>query len=1438
MLSAAQGDSHMMPGESPPRSARLEEVMTILRRESPAEDRDLLLEFAPLVFADMPLRIALELPPAAVAARLMSHFRYVAREIPPPHQLYRGLPGIHVSVWNPDDETARSLGGGTGLPVETTIVQTHTADRPFIFDSLLNYFQRSGLRVYSAIHPMFTVRRQWERIVSFGDVREEGGRESYCFFQIEPLDSKERVRRVEHEVFSLLKAVFLSVDDFDDMRRACRDLVKRLRSPRGDESQLRSSREFVEWLLQDNYIFMGTVSYEVEPDGRLTRADETAGGAFVDPTLLPIVFPGVAEHLEGHLHLRPDDTRIIDLDFCTSATAIYHLEPIEDMSLREWDESGRLRRLTFLLGRFARGAFTQRADQIPILREKQRWLLRRSGAAPHSYIWRRIRATFNLLPKSELLYADVEDLKRIIDRIVHVASDDEVIVQGRQGPGYEVLYVAFSRLRYSYRTERELGRALGKAFGPVAFSTSVGAGAVSVLIFYFDAERLDRDVNIDEARQLAVSLVTTWEDRVSAALEAAFGEREGRYLFRRYVTRETRSGIYREATAPEEVPADLERLENLESRLDVRVDPRTAEQAVVILYTVRTLDLTDILKTLQNLGLTVVEELRIPLTLPEGRRCYIYRFQVEAPSERIRALLEGEQRVVEALRALDEERATDDSLNGLILSAGLGWRDVEVLRTLRNHLLQIRPHWATETVSGVLVRNAAVAGALYRSFAARFDPRLEGDRQAAMEGADAELMGALEGVARLVEDEVLNAFGDLIAAAVRTNAYQRPERPVFSIKVNSSRPQSMPSPRPMFEIYVHSRRLEGIHLRGGRIARGGIRWSDRYDDFRTEVLGLMKTQMVKNSVIVPVGSKGGFVLKGHLPRRPALDDYLADRYREYVSGLLDVTDNRENGRILHPPEVVRHDDDDAYLVVAADKGTAHLSDTANEVSSQYGFWLNDAFASGGSVGYDHKKMGITARGAWECVHHHFRNLDLDIQKDPFTVVGIGDMGGDVFGNGMLLSRAIRLVAAFNHLHIFLDPDPDPERSFAERQRLFALARSSWRDYDPSLISPGGGVFDRSAKAIPLSREARALLGTNARSASGEEVIRKILTARVDLLYNGGIGTYVKSSKEDHADVGDRGNDRVRVNGNEVRARVVGEGGNLGFTQLARLEYWAGGGLINTDAIDNCGGVSASDHEVNIKVLLDMLCKKGVIQGRDERDRIFLEMTDDVADLVLAANAEQALALSLDGLRSIRDYESFVHLIDDMAGAGLLSRSDEFVPRRRELLASRQRGRGLPRPLLGVLLGYAKISGQQLLLETDLPDRPAARPFLEGYFPRLLREHFSQHFEDHVLKRELVATAAVNYVVNRGGVTLLSRLTRGAEVSIGDAVAAWVDVDRASEAGVLREALRAARRPAAEEQEALLEVEDALAAAARDRLDGGAGDGGAATVRAVRDRLAL
>ncbi len=1409
----------MITSDMERRAQRLSQLTDALVRLAPAEDRDLVLSLVPVVFSDMPDRIALGLDVDVLARRVHSHFRFITREIPPPTQLYRGVPGLHVSVRNLSEEEAKATSRGADLPLETTVVQTHTVDAPFIFESLKHYFSKAGLRVFSAIHPIFTVRRQWERVVWTGGPHDDGSQEVYCHFQIERVDSKDRLRRMEHEIYSVLKCVFLAVEDFKPMATVVKEAAPRLRSKVGDEKELASARDFLAWLTDENYVFLGTARYRPGEQGRAERIQDSVRGVFKDDTLLPVVFPGLIEDIESRIIPQEGDNRIFALDYCKNASAIYHLDPIDYIVLREWGQDGSFVGAKVLLGRFARGTFTQRADKIPLLREKAEWILKACDALPNSHLHREIRATFGRLPMRELFYAPASSLKAVIEPIVYMMGDDEVAVNCREGAGYAALTVAFSRLRYSYGVEESLKQALGETFGPVSFHTSVDCGAVSLLLFYFDNERLDRPVEVEEVRQIAIPLVTTWEVRVAAQLEAAYGEKEGRRLFYRYVRVDTRSGLYREVTPPEEVPQDVKHLENLESRLEVRMVPRTSDSAGLYLYSIRPLGLTGILRSLQNLGIQVTDEMKIPLALPESRHCYLYRFEISSAPERIKALHEDVERFKDALRAVDEGRAADDPLNGLILLAGLTWRQVELIRTLRNHLMQIKPHYNFETVNGVLLRNSNVTAALWNSFAARLDPALSGDRATAMQAGESGIQAAIQTVSNLAEDEVLRAFDNLIRSVIRTNFFQVPERPVFSIKVDSRKVEGMPSPRPMFEIYVHSRLLEGIHLRGGKVARGGIRWSDRHDDFRTEILGLMKTQMVKNAIIVPVGSKGGFVLKGELPARPALDSYLIDRYREFVSGLLDVTDNIINGRVLHPPEVVRHDEDDPYLVVAADKGTAHLSDTANSVSGQYGFWLGDAFASGGSVGYDHKQVGITARGTWECVKHCFRLLGMNIQKQPFTVAGIGDMAGDVFGNGMLMSRATKLVAAFNHAHIFIDPDPDVEKSYAERERLFYLPRSSWRDYDISLISKGGGIFDRSAKAIPVSPEIGRLLDIEATSVSGEEIIRRILLARIDLLYNGGIGTYVKASSEDDADVGDRSNDRVRVNACDLRCRVVGEGGNLGFTQKARLEFSAKGGLINTDAVDNSGGVDMSDHEVNIKILLDMLVKRGVIQDKAERNHILAEMTEEVAELVLADNENQARAITLDGLRSAARYTEYVALVEELVNSGIINRANEDIPTRDELLESPTRKGGFPRPLLAKLLGYSKMWAFESVMHTPLPDSDAARPFLDSYFPKLLRERFASHFTEHVLRREIIATAVVNHVINSGGVALVRKLMTIAKTSINEAIAAWIEVDRVSGAKSLRGQILSAGFDAQKEHEVLLEMEQLLESGARAILEG-------------------
>ena len=1398
----------MITADPARRQTVLNEIQGILAAKARPEDRSLLEAFAPIAFGGMPDTMALQLSPVALAARIQGYFALVAHTMPPAHQLYRGLPGLHVVARNPSDEETDTTGSTHGGHYEVSIVEIHTPDAPFIFESLKHFFQKQGIRVLSAVHPIFSVRRQWERIVWIGDAKAAGSRELLCQFRVERIEQQERLRRIEHQVYSLIKTVFLGVEDFGAMRRNLQELRTRLRGRPGHPDGTDSAQGFLDWLLADNYVLMGVLRFQRSPEGY--EPDLVAAlGAFREPDLLRVVFPGLMEEERRHATPADDDSRILDIDYRVNASAIHHVEPVDDFVVREWGPQGELEAATLVLGRLAKSAFTAKADGIPLLKQKLEWLQQASGATVNSHTFRETRAIFNHFPKRELLYTGVTFLKDIIDKMVFLSSDDEIAVSVRPGEGYHAVSVAFSALHYSNKAEQDLGAALAMEFGPVVYHTWADCNGTALLVFYFADATLEHDLDPARVREITAAVISTWEDHVASALEHSFGSTEGRRLFKRYVRQESRSGLYRELTKPAEVPDDLRSFEALEGRLELGVRPDTAEGLTLKVFSPSPMSLTDTLRTLQNFGLKVMEEVNIPLLLPEGQRAWLERLRIEADAAVIATIERDSERLRDGLRAIQEEHATDDPLNALVLLSDMTWREVEVLRTLRNHLLQIRPAYNSETATSVILRNHAAGGALFRTFYAKFSPALEGDREAAMARAGDALHAALRDVGSLFDDEILRGLENLIEAAVRTNFYQRPQRPVVSIKVESAKVTGMVSPRPLYEVYVHSPLLEGIHLRGGMVARGGIRWSDRHDDFRTEVLGLMKTQMVKNSIIIPVGSKGGFELKGSVPPRPALDAYLIDRYREFISGLLDVTDNLVDHQVIHPPDVVRHDRDDSYLVVAADKGTAHLSDTANRVSAQYGFWLGDAFASGGSNGYNHKKEGITARGAWECVRHHFRNLGVDVQTEPFTMAAVGDMSGDVFGNGVLRSRTTRLVAAFNHQHIFLDPNPDAETSFVERQRLFALPRSSWRDYDTSLISVGGGVFDRSAKSIALGPEVRTLLDLDEAEASGEDVVRAILRARVDLLYNGGIGTYVKASGEEHAEVGDRTNDRVRIDATELRARVIGEGGNLGFTQRGRIEYWYAGGLINTDAVDNSGGVDMSDHEVNIKILLDLLMRNGVLADSGERNQLLASMTDEVSDLVLADNASQALALTLDGIRSARRFDPFVDLAQELVAAGILDRHDDAVPSREELLAGPARERGLPRPLLCVMLGLVKNWAYFKTLESSLPDADIAQPLLVSYFPAKMRESYRDHLALHPLKREIIATGAINRLINHAGVGFIHRLSAATGAEVGDVVHAYLVADRETGADAVRQRIRAAAGAASDEQAQLVAVEDAL-----------------------------
>ncbi len=901
---------------------------------------------------------------------------------------------------------------------------------------------------------------------------------------------------------------------------------------------------------------------------------------------------------------------------------------------------------------------------------------------------------------------------------------------------------------------------------------------------YITPAKPDENFDMESLERALTRIMLPWNAKFSHLLARRFGEKDGALLAMKYA--DSFSEGYHPLVHPRFAVRDVESMERLfrngEETADLwgpfRIKDRFFRLQV---YSFREVNLNELMPVLENLNLHVLNEVDFQVEA-EDREVFIKSFSIHIDAEESNGGLR--QRLLDAFQALREDRLEDDYLNRLIVLTGLSWKEVDVLRGYRNYYSQLDSPYSKRRVDMSLVNNFRAAVLLFRYFEARFRPVPEWkdllDREEkALSPLRLEFLEELNSIADITEDKIIRTLFNLIDSTVRSNFFQRENAADFfiSFKINALGIIDMPAPRPLYEVYVHARDMEGIHLRGGKVARGGIRWSDRQDDFRTEILGLMKTQMTKNTLIVPVGSKGGFTVKLPFSGREEGAELSRRAYERLMRGLLDLTDNLVGGKIKRPASLIVYDEEDPYLVVAADKGTAHLSDVANAVSESYKFWLGDAFASGGTHGYDHKKLGITARGAWVCVQRHFRELGTDIQKEPISVVGIGDMSGDVFGNGMLCSRKIRLLGAFNHRHIFLDPNPDPEVSYKERVRLFKLPRSSWDNYDPGLFSPGGGVFQRSAKEIKLSEEVRNWLGTRHETIDGDGLVRLLLKAEADLLWNGGIGTYFKASVEDDDDVGDRSNAATRINANELKALVVGEGGNLGFTQLARLEYALQGGRINTDAIDNSGGVDCSDHEVNLKIFLGQIRyqgKKGMLL--EERNRLLEDVTEEVCGDVLRNNYHQSLCLSLDQLRCARDVYPFLDLTDYLVNKGLLDRDGEFLPAGKIVLSRSERV--LCRPELSILLAYSKMDLYQELLKNDLADIMESPYFLEAYFPEPVGRVAGSQVGDHPLAREITATMVTNYVTDRAGCTFGYRSAVQTGASLFEAASTYLVFDTA------------------------------------------------------------
>ncbi|GAA2457491.1 NAD-glutamate dehydrogenase [Streptomyces glaucus] len=1300
-----------------------------------------------------------------------------------------------------------------GWTCSHTIVEVVTDDMPFLVDSVTNELTRQGRGIHVVIHPQFVVRRDVTgKLVEVlapqrtGDLPHDAHVESWIHVEIDRETDRADLKQITADLLRVLSDVREAVEDWGKMRDAATRLAEGLPGEPLPEDlpapQVEEARELLRWLADDHFTFLGYREYQLRGDDSLAAVPGTGLGILrADPHHADDAGHPVSpsfERLPADARAKAREHKLLILTKANSRATVHRPSYLDYIGVKKFDEQGNVVGERRFLGLFSSAAYTESVRRVPVIRRKVEEVLERAGFSPNSHDGRDLLQILETYPRDELFQTPVDELQAIVTSVLYLQERRRLRLYLRQdeyGRYYSALvylprdrYTTGVRLRIIDILKEELG---GISVDFTAWNTESILSRLHFVVRVPQGTELPELSDADKERIEArlVEAARSWADGFAEALNAEFGEERSAELTRAYGNAFPEG--YKADHSPRSAVADLVHLEQLGDAGDGRdfalslyepVGAAPEERRFKIYRKGDAISLSAVLPVLNRLGVEVVDERPYELRCAGRGIAWIYDFGLRLPRSQSGGDHFGDdarERFQDAFAATWTGKAENDGFNALVLSAGLTWRQAMVLRAYAKYLRQAGSTFSQDYMEDTLRNNVHTTRLLVSLFEARMSP----DRQSAgREIVDAlleELDAALDQVASLDEDRILRSFLTVIKATLRTNFFQtesdgRPHDYV-AMKFDPQAIPDLPAPRPAFEIWVYSPRVEGVHLRFGKVARGGLRWSDRREDFRTEILGLVKAQMVKNTVIVPVGAKGGFVAK-QLPDPSAdRDAWLAEgvaSYRTFISALLDITDNMVAGEVVPPPGVVRHDGDDTYLVVAADKGTATFSDIANEVAQKYDFWLGDAFASGGSAGYDHKGMGITARGAWESVKRHFRELGVDTQSQDFTVVGIGDMSGDVFGNGMLLSEHIRLVAAFDHRHIFIDPKPDAAVSYAERRRLFELPRSSWADYDTGLLSPGGGVFPRTAKSVPVNAHIREALGIEDKvtKMTPADLMKAILKAPVDLLWNGGIGTYVKASAESHGDVGDKANDAIRVDGRDLRVKVVGEGGNLGLTQLGRIEFALHGGRINTDAIDNSAGVDTSDHEVNIKILLNGLVADGDLTVK-QRNKLLAEMTDEVGRLVLRNNYAQntalanALAQSKDMLHAQQRFMK--HLVRE----GHLDRALEFLPSDRQIRERLSAGQGLTGPETAVLLAYTKITVAEELLRTSLPDDPYLKGLLHAYFPTALRERFPERIDTHPLRREITTTVLVNDTVNTGGTTYLHRLREETGASLEEIVRA-------------------------------------------------------------------
>lgn len=1290
-----------------------------------------------------------------------------------------------LRILNPADE-------GLSWAGDRTVVEIITDDTPFLVGSLTGELSRRRLTIHLAVHPQLASRRDaggaFLEYVPLGTEGEDVLQESVMHFQIDGLGSQSELVELETALRKVLSDVDVAVQDWPPMRDAGVRAIEGLKAQADklDADELEETVAFFQWVVDDHFTFLGYIEYGLEVDGDLEYLKPEK-----DTGLGLLRHLGLQEQASSEQPLSEDaqrflrGDRLVLISKSIRKSTVHRNVHMDLISLKRFDEKGNVNGEVRFVGLFTSMAYSIAARNIPLVRRKVSWVMENTRFLPSSHDAKVLGHIVEHYPRDELFQISKEDLFRFSMRILELQLRPRLALLVRRDE--EELFVSclvfVPRERHNTTVRETIQRILRETFaGEVsAYTTRISERPLAQLHFMVQTPRGQVPVYDVEDLERRLELATqSWTERLLHLMSETHGENEGLKLWQRYEN--AFAGAYQQYNQSQDVLDDIPLIEQTLDTGSLGIRLYRREGAAAGRFHLRTFELavplalSEFLPILENMGLRIVREYPFEVR-PKGAANPIWVRDFEVSTRHAVDFDEAGPLFKEALRRVFDGDAENDGFNRLVLQSGLQWRQVVVLRAYCKYLRQTGIAFSQDYMTQTLAANPKVARLLLSLFVELFDPEHQ-------DGVDreqlilAEIHQELDSVRSLDEDRILRRFLNLMQHTLRTNYFRHDEdgdsKSYVSFKFDAEKIIGLPQPRPRFEIFVYSPRMEGVHLRGGKVARGGIRWSDRLEDFRTEILGLVKSQMVKNAVIVPVGAKGGFIVKQPPPPgdREAFWAEGVECYKTLIRGLLDVTDNLVSGKLVPPPGVVRRDEDDPYLVVAADKGTATFSDIANGVAAEYNFWLGDAFASGGSVGYDHKKMGITARGAWESVKRHFREMGRDIQHEAFTCIGVGDMSGDVFGNGMLRSEHTRLLAAFNHLHIFVDPKPPASMAFAERQRLFEMPRSTWDDYDRSLLSEGGDIFDRQAKRVTVSAQIKELFNLPSDTLTPNELIQAILRAKVDLLWFGGIGTYVKASSESHAEAGDRSNDEVRVSADELGCAVIGEGANLGVTQKGRIEYALKGGRMNTDFIDNSGGVDCSDHEVNIKIAL----REAVVDGdleMEARDALLAEMTDEVARLVLRDNYLQSLSITLEGVQGHSLIDEQARLMRHLERHENLDRRLEDLPDDSTLAERRESKKGLSRPEIATLFAYAKIFLYNHLLDSDLPDDPSLSQDLVRYFPAPMQEPYREYIEAHRLRREIIATSVTNSIVNRMGTTFTTRLREETGRRVSDIARAYI-----------------------------------------------------------------